>query len=127
MRTILIFAASVLLSVSAFANKEKDVETMQLKGSIVDDKNQEALAGATIYVNGKKYYSDFDGNFSISDITEGKHQIKVEFISYEPFSAEVDVKQNESININLLQMSYEAASVAEVNENETQDIALLHK
>ena len=123
-KTILIFAAFLLLSVSAFANTEKDsennmetvsafanigknskknVETVQLTGSVVDDKNKEALAGATIYVDGKKYYSNLDGDFSISDIKPGKYQIKVEFISYKPVVVEIDVNKNEKININLLQ------------------------
>ena len=119
-KSILIFAAFVLLSVSAFANTEKDseknvetvsasanisknVETVQLTGSVVDDKNKEALAGVTIYVDGKKYYSNLDGDFSISDIKPGKYQIKVEFISYEPVVVEIDVNKDEKININLLQ------------------------
>ena len=106
-RTILIFAAFVLLSVSAFANtgekSEKSMETVQLTGSVIDDKNKETLAGATIYVDGKKYYSNLDGNFSISDMKPGKYQIKVEFISYKPVVVEIDVNKNEKININLPQ------------------------
>jgi len=106
-KSILIFATFVLLSVSAFANTEKDseqnVETVQLTGSVVDDKNKEALAGATIYVDGKKYYSNLDGDFSISDIKPGKYQIKVEFISYKPVVVEIDVNKNEKISINLPQ------------------------
>ncbi len=108
MRTILILAASMLLSVSAaFANVEmnndKAIETIRLSGSITDDKNKEALAGATVYVDGKKYYSDLDGNFSIADIKPGKYQIKVEFISYKSVTFEIDVNKDEKININLLQ------------------------
>ena len=107
MRAILILVASVLLSGSAFANvdknSEKNVATVQLTGSVMDDKNKEVLAGATVYVDGKKYYSDLDGNFSISDMKPGKHQIKVEFISYKPVIMEIDVNKDEKININLLQ------------------------
>ena len=99
-KSILIFAVSVLLSVSSFANT---VKTVQLTGSVVDDKNKETLAGATIYVDGKKYYSNLDGDFSISDMKPGKYQIKVEFISYKPVVVEVDVNKNERININLPQ------------------------
>jgi len=105
-KSILIFASFLLLSVSAFANteknSEKNVETVQLTGSVVDDKNKEALAGATILVDGKKYYSNLDGDFSIPDMKPGKYQIKVEFISYKPVVMEVDVNKNEKININLL-------------------------
>ena len=106
-KSILIFSVFVLLSVSAFADTKKDseknVKMVQLTGSVVDDKNKEALAGATIYVAGKKYYSNLDGDFSIPDIKPGKYQIKVEFISYKPVVVEIDVNKNEKININLPQ------------------------
>ena len=81
----------------------RNVKTVQLTGSIMDDKNKETLVGATVYVDGKKYYSDLDGNFCISDIKPGKHQIKVEFISYKPAFVEVDANNYEGINIYLHQ------------------------
>ena len=108
----------MLVSVSAFAadmateNKVTETEhvsvvtnvkTVQLTGSIMDDKNKETLAGATVYVDGKKYYSDLDGNFCISDMKPGKYQIKVELISYKAAIVEVDVNKYKEININLLQ------------------------
>ena len=106
-KSIFIFVTFVLLSVFAFASTEKDseksVETVQLTVSVVDDKNKEALAGATIYVDGKKYYSNLDGDFFISDMKPGKYQIKVEFISYKPVVVEIDVNKNEKISINLPQ------------------------
>ncbi len=98
MKKIIIIAASLLLSVSAFA-----ADTVQLTGFIADNHSQEALAGATIYVDGKKLYSDFDGNFS-ADIKPGKHQIKVELISYETIVMETEVNRNENINIALPQL-----------------------
>ncbi len=108
MKTILILAASVLLSVSAFANtneknEENDVKTVQLTGSILDDKNKETLVGASVYVDGKKYYSDLDGNFCISDVKPGKYQIKVELISYNSTIVEVEANDNEGIDIYLQQ------------------------
>jgi PEGA domain. len=119
MKSVLILAASLLISVSTFANGEnsnekkgKDsksvtlvekVNALQLTGSVVDEKNKETLAGAAITVDGKKYYSDLDGNFSISDVTPGKHKITVELISYEPASTEIDLTKNQNVNISLLQ------------------------
>lgn len=108
MKTILILAASVLLSVSAFANtneknEENDVKTVQLTGSIMDDKNKETLVGASVYVDGKKYYSDLDGNFCISDVKPGKYQIKVELISYNSIIVEVEATNDEGVDIYLQQ------------------------
>ncbi len=81
----------------------ESVKTIQLTGSIMDDKNKETLVGATLHVAGKKYYSDLDGNFCISDIQPGKHQIEVVLISYKPVVVEVDAENNEGINIYLHQ------------------------
>ena len=111
MKSILILAASMLISGSVLANTEVTHETnsteivkmVQLTGSIMDDKNKETLVGATVYVDGKKYYSDLDGNFSISNIKPGKYQVKVELISYESAIVEIDVDNNEGVNIFLHQ------------------------
>ena len=95
----------MLLSIFVFADIDlkEVIEPVQLTGSIMDSKNQETLVGATLYVAGKKYYSNLDGYFCISDIKPGKHQIKVEFISYESITIEVDVNSYEEINIYLHQ------------------------
>lgn len=119
MKSILVLAASLLISVTAFAETDKsnnkkvmdnesvalieNVNVLQLTGSVVDEKNKETLAGATILVDGKKYYSDLDGNFSINDVTPGKYQMVVELISYEPVLLEVDLNGNQNLNIGLLQ------------------------
>ncbi len=106
-KSILVLVLSVMLSASTFANVDKNsqnkLEKVQLTGSIMDNKNNETLAGAAVYVDGKKYYSDLDGNFFISDIKPGKYQIKVELISYKPVIMEIDVNKDEKININLPQ------------------------
>ena len=118
MKPILVLAVSILISVTAFAESEKSnnkikdnesvtivesVNALQLTGLVVDEKNNETLAGATILVDGKKYYSDLDGNFSINDVIPGKYKLIVELISYEPVSMEVDLTKNQKLNIGLLQ------------------------
>ena len=85
MKTLLLIASSLLISFSALAGtkESKDVEkvsesqpnapvemvqTLQLTGSVIDKKNNETLAGAAIVVDGKKYYSNLDGDFSIEGV-----------------------------------------------------------
>lgn len=119
MKSVLVLTASLLLSVSAFAStdnnnvkKEKEsksvvlvenVNALQLSGSVVDEKNKESLAGVAIVVDGKKYYSDLDGNFIIKDVKPGKHAMMVELISYEPVSMEIDLSKSQNVSIGLLQ------------------------
>ena len=118
-KSVVVLVASLLLSVSAYAvtdnnneNKRKEsgsvsrvenVKVLQLTGSVVDEKNYESLAGVTIVIEGKKYYSDLDGNFTIKDVKPGKYELVVELISYEPVSLHVDLTKNEKLNIGLLQ------------------------
>lgn len=118
MKSILILTA-LFISFSTFASTDKNsekkgeeshvvavvesVNALQLTGTVVDDKNNETLAGASILVDGKKYYSDLDGNFTISDVKPGKYELTVELISYEPVSIEVDLSRNQKVNIGLLQ------------------------
>ena len=121
MKTFIVLIASALISVSAFAttdksskksNKETEVvavssensaASVQLIGSIIDNENNETLAGATLYVNGSKYYSDLDGNFVLPNLTPGKHQIRVELISYKTSEMEIDVQANKKMDIHLVQ------------------------
>jgi hypothetical protein len=104
MKKFIILSASLLLSVAAFAGTNCNAnKTVQLSGVIADNSSRETLAGATVYVDGKKLYSDFDGNFS-ADINPGKHQIKVELISYETVVLETEVQGDENISIVLPQL-----------------------
>lgn len=119
MRTLLLFASTLLISLSALAaNKESNdkkvkesqpvapvelVQTLQLTGSVVDEKNQETLAGAAIVVDGKKYYSNLDGNFSIDGVKPGQYTVVVELISYEPVKIDLDLTGNREIKVGLTQ------------------------
>lgn len=117
MKKSLIFIVAVFVALSVYANNEneKRVEktaihkvteksgVVSITGSIIDNKNNESLAGAAIYVDGNKYYSDLDGNFSVSQLTPGKHLLRVELISYQPTEMEVDIDNSKNINIVLNQ------------------------
>ena len=79
------------------------VSVVGISGSIIDNENNELLAGATIYIDGNKYYSDLNGNFSVSHLKPGKHLIRVEFISYQSSEIEVDINNNKKVDIVLNQ------------------------
>lgn len=118
MKQVLILTA-LLISFSTVANNNRvnektikeshaivaseNVNAIQLSGTIVDDKNKETLAGVSIMIAGKRYYSDLNGDFVISDVKPGKYEITVELISYDPVSVEVDLNRNRKVNIALLQ------------------------
>src|SRR5690554_51996 len=119
MMAVLVLATSLLLSVSAFAdteikNNKKDNETevvstienvnvLQLNGIVVDENTNETLAGGTIIVDGKKYYSKLDGNFEVKDVKLDKYELIVYLISYEPVTIVVEHSKSRNLNINLHQ------------------------
>lgn len=119
MRSVLMFSCALLISISAFAltdnnsekkskeaasvNRVENVKMLHLTGLVVDNKNKETLAGATITVDGKKYYSDLDGQFTIPEVSPGKYEITVELISYEPYMMEINLTKNQNLNVSLSQ------------------------
>lgn len=117
MRIILVLIAAILLSINASADDNKEhkttrknntevaysIQTVDVRGSIIDKNSHESLAGAAIFIDGAKYYSDLEGNFSISNLKPGKHTLRVELISYQPAELEVNLKKGQKINISLVQ------------------------
>lgn len=117
MKTLLTLVAVLLLSFSVKAENENIIEkvktdavsttenvtTVLLTGNVIDKENEETLAGATIYIDGEKLYTDLDGNFSLDDLKPGKHLLKAELISYETAEMEVNISQNSNLKIQLVQ------------------------
>lgn len=92
-----------------FAGNDKSKETpapatITVTGNVVDMVTGEALTGVEIIVEGTetKVYSDFDGNFTISNVKPGEYNIVASFISYKKSLVE-DYKAdgNKSIDIQL--------------------------
>ena len=116
MKSFITFIAALFISVTVFADNgnkkvEKDTNakaevsqaTVHFAGSVIDKKNNENLAGAAVYIDGQKFYSDLDGNFNVSNIKPGLHKVKVELISYETVEQEINVQGNNPVHINMMQ------------------------
>lgn len=105
-----------------------------IKGKILDANNKEPLIGAAAMIEGTSIgsASDFDGNYSISNLKPGKYTITSSYISYKPIAKEniiveagketiVDLEL-ESANINLKEVEL----VAKFNR-ESENILLLEQ
>jgi hypothetical protein len=70
-------------------------KTMTLTGKVIDQNNQEALAGALIRIEGTELetYTDFEGNFSFSGISLDTYKIQCSMISYSDREEEIDLDQ----------------------------------
>jgi hypothetical protein len=87
-KTILSLLLIAAISFS-FAGNEESKETpapatINVTGNVIDMVTGEALTGVEIIVEGTetKVYSDFDGNFTISNVKPGEYNIVASFISY---------------------------------------------
>ena len=93
MKTLLLSLMASLLLITAKASDksstgaaaETKIITTAITGRITDKLTGEALAGVEVKLldSDKKAYTDFDGNFEITNVVPGAHAIKVGFISYQ--------------------------------------------
>lgn len=98
---MIIFSSAMVLAENSNEEKESAkksesaVTTTSISGKVFDKISGEALAGVKVSINGTEntVYSDFDGNFEISNIKPGNHKITATYISYK--------EREESINVNI--------------------------
>lgn len=82
---------------------KEEAAAYALKGTIYDPVCDEAVSGATITIDGKKYYSDLSGNFAIPGLAKGKYKVDVDFISYQSRTMEIVLDENQDIKIEIKQ------------------------
>jgi len=60
------------------------IETTSLTGVVLDTETGEALAGVAIRFEGSEetVYTDFDGNFKITNVVPGNYNVMSSYISY---------------------------------------------
>jgi len=81
-----------------------------LKGKIADAKTKEGLGGVSIYVDGKGVaVSDTGGNYEVKS-SAGSHSVEYKFIGYSTVIHKVDIKDNETMMLNL-SLSIEATEL----------------
>jgi hypothetical protein len=97
------FQLSAEQKTASAASTNVEIHNNSVKGLILDKLTKETLAGAVITANGQKVYSDLDGNFSLSNLCDGKCQLKVSMISYQDQIIEVNTNNNKSLEVKLQQ------------------------
>lgn len=107
-RTILSILLIALIGFSYAGNDETEETpapaTISVTGNVVDMVTGEALTGVEIIVEETdlKVYTDFDGNFTISNVKPGEYNIVASFISYKKSLVEdFNADGSKSIDIQL--------------------------
>lgn len=79
------------------ANMNKTIIT----GKVIDPTTNETLAGASVIVNGKKVFTDFDGKFEIENQKDNKYEVTVSMISYQTKTLVLSSQNNQQLIIDL--------------------------
>jgi hypothetical protein len=112
--TVVILSIILTLANSVFANgdKTKDankqadamVLASSLVGVVMDKLTGEPLTGVEVGIVGTnlKAYTDFDGRFTIANLTPGKYSISTSLISYKNNgNKQVEVNEGKEFSLNL--------------------------
>jgi iron complex outermembrane recepter protein len=83
------------------------------------------LPGARVQLDGKTTSTSINGQFSLSEISTGKHSLLVNFIGYEQYLSEITVYNNLTVNIVMKETSIlkGEVTVAAVRAKKTDPIA----
>ena len=94
MKNILHAAMLLLVSYSSVAQ-------FSLQGSVVDQKTQSRLAGATLQVAEQIYVTDEQGHFKIPHLPAGEYEIEVKFLGYSTSVLSLNLYRDEIIQVQL--------------------------
>ncbi len=100
MKKVLILLVALFIGVNfSYAGndetKDNPVATTSMSGKIIDKVSGETLAGVMVALDGtdKKVFTDFDGNFTIEEITPGEYTISCSLISYKNNEIKIDLNK----------------------------------
>src|SRR5574344_467378 len=77
------------------------IASTDLKGSVTDEKTSEPLAGVALQFNGKTYYSDLEGTFSLPVGKNKTGNLDVTMISYQAQQVDLTASSGEDLKITL--------------------------
>ena len=127
---------TIIISIITLTSLISKAQTGKISGKIIDATTGETLPGATAVIEGttKGAAADFDGNFTLSNISVGTYTLVISYITYETKKiAGVKVKENDVtvLNLTLNQSSAATMSVveisAEMNKENTNTLLVLQK
>ena len=113
MRQVTFFLLFIIFFQSVYS------QTCIIKGKVIDDENGEPLTGSTIFIKGttRGTITDFDGNYELDNIQQGKLTLICSFISYESQELEIEISKNQVKEINF------SLSTAQISLNEVKVVA----
>ena len=108
MRKLLLFFMSIILTGALFAQG-------QITGKIVDEETGEPLPGANALIKGTTMGSitDFDGNFTISNVPTGSQVVIISYVGYATIEKNVNIG-DQTVNLGIINLGLDAVGLKEV-------------
>jgi len=97
-----LFTTAIAGNKSENSNAETKLATKKMiTGKVIDPVTNEAIAGATVSINGKKVFTDFEGNFEVENPKNKSCEMTVSMISYSTKTVVLDVEKKQELVIDL--------------------------
>jgi outer membrane receptor protein involved in Fe transport len=113
MKSILFFAAILLNSIFLFAQGREG--SGKISGIVKDQESGDPIEYATVAMNDPETGSPIDGTvcdekgrFTLSRIADGKYNLVISFIGYEPHEIPIDIVDGDNIDIGEIKLSVKA-------------------
>ncbi len=74
----------------------------RIKGTITDSTSKKALSFANVFITGTSLgaSSNIEGEYLITGVPVGKHQVRVSYIGYKPKDFEIEIFENKTVILN---------------------------
>ena len=110
MKRALLFISLIFLSTNLLAQGV-------ITGKVIDKETGEGLISATVRIDGstKGAITDFNGDFTITNVSPGTVDIIISYVSFEDMTKTVEVKNGETANIGTVEMVSSAIGLQAVN------------
>lgn len=97
-------------------------QNFNIRGNILDDKNDEPLTGATIHLKGTDFYgvAGLDGSFLIRNVPAGEYEVEVSFISFSPEIRNLNIV-DEPLELKI-RLKQDVSQLGEVMVTSTRDV-----
>ncbi len=116
MKKYFLIIATIILFITSIKAQEGTI-----RGKVIDENTGDALVGATVIILNTNptivTVTDYDGNFSLENIPEGKHTLKCSFMSFQDYVIEnLDIITNKVEVIDII-LSPAVQNIAQVVVN----------
>ena len=98
MKQVYLFLLAIVMSLIPMVESAQAQSGGSVSGKVIDESTGQVLPGATVVLEGTTTgtVADYDGNFTLSNISPGTYNLVVNFVSYKTITQEVTVSAGQT-------------------------------